>query len=75
VALVSDLHHIAFVTADLDRLISFFERIFDSRRDEIACDHGGRGLSDSRSVAVTPDGQNVSVASEDRDAVAVFARC
>jgi DNA-binding beta-propeller fold protein YncE len=34
----------------------------------------GRGLSDSRSVAVSPDGRNVYVASEDLDAVAVFAR-
>jgi catechol 2,3-dioxygenase-like lactoylglutathione lyase family enzyme len=31
VALVNDLHHLAFVTADLDRLISFYERIFDAR--------------------------------------------
>jgi catechol 2,3-dioxygenase-like lactoylglutathione lyase family enzyme len=30
-ALVNDLHHIAFLTADLDRLISFYERIFDAR--------------------------------------------
>ena len=30
-ALVNDLHHIAFLTADLDRLIAFYERIFDAR--------------------------------------------
>jgi catechol 2,3-dioxygenase-like lactoylglutathione lyase family enzyme len=30
-ALVNDLHHIAFLTADMDRLISFYERIFDAR--------------------------------------------
>jgi catechol 2,3-dioxygenase-like lactoylglutathione lyase family enzyme len=30
-ALVSDLHHLAFLTADLDRLIAFYERIFDAR--------------------------------------------
>jgi catechol 2,3-dioxygenase-like lactoylglutathione lyase family enzyme len=26
--LVDDLHHVAFVTSDLDRLIAFYERIF-----------------------------------------------
>ena len=30
-ALVNDLHHVAFLTADLDRLIAFYERIFDAR--------------------------------------------
>jgi catechol 2,3-dioxygenase-like lactoylglutathione lyase family enzyme len=30
-ALVKDLHHIAFLTADVDRLIAFYERIFDAR--------------------------------------------
>ena len=30
-ALVNDLHHLAFLTADLDRLISFYERIFDAQ--------------------------------------------
>jgi catechol 2,3-dioxygenase-like lactoylglutathione lyase family enzyme len=29
--LVADVHHIAFLTADLDRLIAFYERIFDAR--------------------------------------------
>jgi catechol 2,3-dioxygenase-like lactoylglutathione lyase family enzyme len=29
--LVNDLHHMAFLTADMDRLISFYERIFDAR--------------------------------------------
>jgi catechol 2,3-dioxygenase-like lactoylglutathione lyase family enzyme len=31
VARVHGLHHLAFVTADLDRLIAFYERIFDAR--------------------------------------------
>jgi catechol 2,3-dioxygenase-like lactoylglutathione lyase family enzyme len=31
VALVNDLHHMTFLTADMDRLISFYERIFDAR--------------------------------------------
>jgi catechol 2,3-dioxygenase-like lactoylglutathione lyase family enzyme len=31
VALVDDLHHLAFLTADLDRLIAFYQRIFDAR--------------------------------------------
>jgi DNA-binding beta-propeller fold protein YncE len=35
---------------------------------------GGRGVSDTRAVAVSPDGRNVYVASLDYDAVAVFAR-
>ena len=30
-ALVDDLHHLAFLTADMDRLIAFYERIFDAR--------------------------------------------
>jgi catechol 2,3-dioxygenase-like lactoylglutathione lyase family enzyme len=30
-ALVDDLHHLTFVTADLDRLIAFYERVFDAR--------------------------------------------
>ena len=30
-ALVNDVHHIAFLTADMDRLISFYARIFDAR--------------------------------------------
>jgi catechol 2,3-dioxygenase-like lactoylglutathione lyase family enzyme len=29
--LANGLHHIAFLTADLDRLIGFYERIFDAR--------------------------------------------
>jgi catechol 2,3-dioxygenase-like lactoylglutathione lyase family enzyme len=29
--LVDGVHHAAFVTADLDRLISFYERVFDAR--------------------------------------------
>jgi catechol 2,3-dioxygenase-like lactoylglutathione lyase family enzyme len=29
--LVDGIHHIAFLTADLDRLIAFFERVFDTR--------------------------------------------
>jgi catechol 2,3-dioxygenase-like lactoylglutathione lyase family enzyme len=31
VALVTDLHHLTFLTADIDRLIAFYERIFDAR--------------------------------------------
>jgi catechol 2,3-dioxygenase-like lactoylglutathione lyase family enzyme len=31
VTLLNDLHHLAFVTADMDRLISFYERMFDAR--------------------------------------------
>jgi catechol 2,3-dioxygenase-like lactoylglutathione lyase family enzyme len=30
-ALLSDIHHMTFVTADMDRLISFYERVFDAR--------------------------------------------
>ena len=30
-ALVDGIHHVAFVTADLDRLIGFYERVFDAR--------------------------------------------
>ncbi|MDX1664313.1 MAG: VOC family protein [Candidatus Promineifilaceae bacterium] len=29
--LLADLHHLTFVTADMDRLIDFYERIFDAR--------------------------------------------
>jgi catechol 2,3-dioxygenase-like lactoylglutathione lyase family enzyme len=29
--LVEDLHHITFVTADMDRLIAFYERVFEAR--------------------------------------------
>jgi catechol 2,3-dioxygenase-like lactoylglutathione lyase family enzyme len=29
--LVDGLHHMAFLTADLDRLVAFYERIFDAR--------------------------------------------
>jgi len=30
-ALVNDPHHMTFLTADMDRLIAFYERIFDAR--------------------------------------------
>jgi catechol 2,3-dioxygenase-like lactoylglutathione lyase family enzyme len=30
VTLVNDLHHMTFLTADMDRLIGFYERIFDA---------------------------------------------
>ncbi len=30
-ALLNDLHHMTFLTADLDRLIAFYERVFDAR--------------------------------------------
>jgi catechol 2,3-dioxygenase-like lactoylglutathione lyase family enzyme len=39
--LVEDLHHIAFLTADLDRLIGFYERIFDAKV-MLDRDDGGR---------------------------------
>ena len=29
--LVDGIHHVAFLTADLDRLIAFYERVFDAR--------------------------------------------
>lgn len=29
--LLADIHHLAFVTSDMDRLISFYERVFDAR--------------------------------------------
>jgi catechol 2,3-dioxygenase-like lactoylglutathione lyase family enzyme len=29
--LLDDLHHLTFVTADMDRLIGFYERVFDAR--------------------------------------------
>jgi catechol 2,3-dioxygenase-like lactoylglutathione lyase family enzyme len=41
VTLVQDLHHIAFLTADLDRLIGFYERVLDARVT-LDRDDGGR---------------------------------
>ena len=29
--LLNDIHHLTFITADMDRLIGFYERIFDAR--------------------------------------------
>jgi catechol 2,3-dioxygenase-like lactoylglutathione lyase family enzyme len=29
--LIKDIHHLTFITADLDRLIAFYERIFEAR--------------------------------------------
>ena len=29
--LLNDIHHLTFITADLDRLIGFYERIFEAR--------------------------------------------
>lgn len=29
--LLNDIHHLAFLTEDLDRLIGFYERVFDAR--------------------------------------------
>ena len=29
--LLDDIHHLTFVTADMDRLIAFYERLFDAR--------------------------------------------
>jgi catechol 2,3-dioxygenase-like lactoylglutathione lyase family enzyme len=31
VTLVNGVHHLAFLTADIDRLITFYERVFDAR--------------------------------------------
>jgi catechol 2,3-dioxygenase-like lactoylglutathione lyase family enzyme len=42
VILVEDLHHIAFLTADLDRLSSFYERVFDARVALDRTDNGRR---------------------------------
>ena len=30
-ALLNDIHHLTFVTGDMDRLLGFYERIFDAR--------------------------------------------
>ncbi len=40
--LVDGLHHLAFLTADLDRLIAFYERIFDAKATLIREDGGRR---------------------------------
>lgn len=32
--LLNDLHHMTFLTGDMDRLISFYERMFDARVTE-----------------------------------------
>ena len=29
--LLDDIHHLTFITADMDRLISFYERVFEAR--------------------------------------------
>ena len=29
--LLNDIHHLTFITADMDRLIAFYERVFDAR--------------------------------------------
>ncbi len=29
--LLEDIHHMTFITADMDRLIAFYERVFDAR--------------------------------------------
>jgi catechol 2,3-dioxygenase-like lactoylglutathione lyase family enzyme len=42
VALVNDLHHMTFLTADMDRLIAFYERIFDARVTLDRTDDGRR---------------------------------
>jgi catechol 2,3-dioxygenase-like lactoylglutathione lyase family enzyme len=31
VALAAGIHHLTFLTSDLDRLIAFYERVFDTR--------------------------------------------
>jgi catechol 2,3-dioxygenase-like lactoylglutathione lyase family enzyme len=40
-ALVNGMHHLAFLTADIDRLSSFYERIFDAR---VTLDRDDEGL-------------------------------
>jgi catechol 2,3-dioxygenase-like lactoylglutathione lyase family enzyme len=40
--LVKDLHHMTFLTADMDRLIAFYERIFDARVTLDRTDEGRR---------------------------------
>jgi catechol 2,3-dioxygenase-like lactoylglutathione lyase family enzyme len=39
--LTEDLHHLTFLTADLDRLIAFYERVFEARVT-LDRDDGGR---------------------------------
>jgi catechol 2,3-dioxygenase-like lactoylglutathione lyase family enzyme len=29
--LIKSIHHLTFITADMDRLISFYQRVFDAR--------------------------------------------
>src|SRR6185436_14268814 len=29
--LLNDIHHLTFITADMDRLIAFYERVFEAR--------------------------------------------
>jgi catechol 2,3-dioxygenase-like lactoylglutathione lyase family enzyme len=40
-ALVNDLHHMTFLTADMDRLIAFYERIFDAQVTFDRVEEGG----------------------------------
>jgi catechol 2,3-dioxygenase-like lactoylglutathione lyase family enzyme len=42
VTLVAGVHHIAFLTEDLDSLIAFYERIFDARTTFDRTDNGRR---------------------------------
>jgi catechol 2,3-dioxygenase-like lactoylglutathione lyase family enzyme len=30
--LVEGVHHVAFLTEDMDRLVAFYERVFDARK-------------------------------------------
>jgi catechol 2,3-dioxygenase-like lactoylglutathione lyase family enzyme len=30
-ALLNDIHHLTFITSDMDRLIAFYQRVFDAR--------------------------------------------
>ena len=39
--LLNDIHHLTFVTADMDRLVSFYERVFDA---EVVLDLEEEGL-------------------------------
>ena len=40
--LVEDLHHMTFLTGDMDRLVGFYERVFDARVTLDRVDNGRR---------------------------------
>ncbi len=45
--LLNDIHHLTFITADMDRLIGFYERVFDASR-----------LISRRSACATPSSKS-----------------